>query len=122
MLLNQESWHGVYFEPKLPAVLGVILFFQRQLQENAKSPSGSALFRSTSRENPQARGWPLHTALDTPQARTEDPKSVRAMHSSFARLLGGSWDLVTTYNWAYNPTYNPPKWAYRGYPKGLQVF
>ena len=32
------------------------------------------------------------------------------------RLLGGSWDLVTTYNWACNPTYNPPKWAYRGYP------
>ena len=26
-------------------------------------------------------------------------------------LLGGPWDLVTTYNWAYNPTYNPPKWA-----------
>ena len=32
------------------------------------------------------------------------------------RLLGGSWDLVTTYNWTYNPTYNPPKWPYRGYP------
>ena len=31
-------------------------------------------------------------------------------------LLGGPWGLVTTYNWAYNPTYNPPKWAYRGYP------
>ena len=25
-----------------------------------------------------------------------------------AVVLGGSWDLVTTYNWAYNPTYNPP--------------
>ena len=24
-----------------------------------------------------------------------------------SELLGGSWDLVTTYNWAYNPTYNP---------------
>ena len=23
-------------------------------------------------------------------------------------LLGGSWDLVTTSNWAYNRTYNPP--------------
>ena len=22
-------------------------------------------------------------------------------------LLGGSWDLVTTYNWAYNPTHIP---------------
>ena len=31
-------------------------------------------------------------------------------------LLGGPWDLVTTYNWAYNPDYNHPKWAYRGYP------
>ena len=31
-------------------------------------------------------------------------------------LLGGSWDLVTTYNWAYNPTYDPPKRVYRGYP------
>ena len=31
-------------------------------------------------------------------------------------LLGGSWDLVTTYNWAYNLTYNPPKRAYRAYP------
>ena len=26
-------------------------------------------------------------------------------------LLGGPWDLVTTYTWAYNF----PKWAYRGY-------
>ena len=31
-------------------------------------------------------------------------------------VLGGPWDLVTTYNWAYNPTYSPPKWAYGGYP------
>ena len=31
-------------------------------------------------------------------------------------LLGDSWDLVTTYNWAYNPTYNPHKWPSRGYP------
>ena len=31
-------------------------------------------------------------------------------------LLGGPCDLVITYNWAYNRTYNPPKWAYRGYP------
>ena len=22
-------------------------------------------------------------------------------------LLGGAWDLVITYNWAYNPDYNP---------------
>ena len=21
-------------------------------------------------------------------------------------ILGGPWDLVNTYNWAYNPTYN----------------
>ena len=32
-------------------------------------------------------------------------------------VLGGPWDLVTTYNWAYNPTYSPPKWAYRGLPQ-----
>ena len=30
-------------------------------------------------------------------------------------ILGGPWDLVTIYNWAHNPTYNPPTWAYRGY-------
>ena len=29
--------------------------------------------------------------------------------------LGGPWDLVTTYNWAYNPTYNPPKWSCLNY-------
>ena len=23
-----------------------------------------------------------------------------------ARLLGSPWDLVTTYSWGYNPTYN----------------
>ena len=31
-------------------------------------------------------------------------------------LLGGSWDLLTTYNWAYKPTHNPPKWLERGNP------
>ena len=31
-------------------------------------------------------------------------------------LLGGPLDPVTTCNWAYNPTYNPPKWVYTGYP------
>ena len=31
-------------------------------------------------------------------------------------LLGGSWDLVTPYNWAYNLTYKPPKWLYGSYP------
>ena len=35
----------------------------------------------------------------------------------FGGLLGGPRDLVTTYNWAHNPTCNPPKWAYRTYPK-----
>ena len=37
-------------------------------------------------------------------------------------ILGGLWDLVTTYTWAYNPGYNPPTWAHRGcpnYTKGL---
>ena len=31
-------------------------------------------------------------------------------------VLGGSWDLSPTYNWADNPTDKPPKWAYGGYP------
>ena len=33
-----------------------------------------------------------------------------------AWILACPWDLVTTYNWAYNLTYDPPKWVYRGYP------
>ena len=32
-------------------------------------------------------------------------------------VLGGSWDLVTTCNWANKPTYNIPNWPYGGYPK-----
>ena len=32
-------------------------------------------------------------------------------------LLGGPWDLVTTYDWAYNRTCNRSKWAYRGHLK-----
>ena len=31
-------------------------------------------------------------------------------------LLGGPWDLVTTYSWVYSPTDNPPRWTYRGHP------
>ena len=31
-------------------------------------------------------------------------------------VLGGPWDLGTIKNWAYNPTHNALKWAYRGYP------
>ena len=30
-------------------------------------------------------------------------------------VLGSPWDLVATYNWAYNP-HIPSKWAYGGYP------
>ena len=35
--------------------------------------------------------------------------SITTSHSFVVpcRLLGGPWDLVTTYNWAYNPTYIP---------------
>ena len=43
-----------------------------------------------------------------------DPKKPQPCDDN--SLLGGPWDLVIAYNWAYNPTYNPPKWAYRGYP------
>ena len=32
-------------------------------------------------------------------------------------LLEGSWDLVTTYNWAYNPSYTPPSMALKGLPQ-----
>ena len=42
----------------------------------------------------------------------------RATHEfrrSLSTLLGGPRDLVTTYNWAYNLTYNPPTWAYRSF-------
>ena len=38
----------------------------------------------------------------------------------YSTLLGGPWEIVTTYNWAYNPTHNPPKWAYGGgYPNNF---
>ena len=33
-------------------------------------------------------------------------------YSSF-RVFGGEWDLATTSNWAYNPTYNPRNWSCR---------
>ena len=32
-------------------------------------------------------------------------------------LLGGPWDLGTTYSWAHNLTSHSPKWASRGYPQ-----
>ena len=41
---------------------------------------------------------------------------IKGLWENLAALLEGSWDLVTTYNWGYNPTYIPPKWPYRGYP------
>ena len=51
--------------------------------------------------------------------RTSGLRAPQTDHSSkLAKsvLLGGPWDLVTTYNWAYSPTSTPPKWAYGGYP------
>ena len=35
-------------------------------------------------------------------------RDLRLKHPSYMSysLLGGSWDLVTTYNWDYNPAYN----------------
>ena len=62
--------------------------------------------------------------MDAPATEHEGPLSMDAQVTLFFHagemvspsflnpLLGGPWDLVTTYNWAYNP----PKWAYRGYP------
>ena len=35
-----------------------------------------------------------------PKPHQQEPPGVRQT------LLGGSWDLVTIYNWGYNPTYN----------------
>ena len=32
-------------------------------------------------------------------------------------LLVGSWDLATTYDWAYSPTYSPLNLGYVGYPR-----
>ena len=31
-------------------------------------------------------------------------------------ILGGSWDLVTTFSWPCNPTHSLPKWPYIDYP------
>ena len=30
--------------------------------------------------------------------------------------MRGSWDLVTTYGWAHNPTYSLPNWPHVGCP------
>ena len=40
----------------------------------------------------------------------------------FQFALGGPWDLVTVYKWAYSPTYNPPKRPYKVYPKYKQGY
>ena len=39
---------------------------------------------------------------------SRDPKSLRS-HCLAGTILGGPWDIGTTYNWAYTPTYDPPK-------------
>ena len=50
-----------------------------------------------------------------PMCRRQPSFAAQMQSAVHRRLLGGPWDLVTTYNWAYNSTYNPPKWPYRGY-------
>ena len=60
-----------------------------------------------------------HIASSSPQPQTLNlkPSMGELADTAFAStilvqavfLLGGPWDLVTTYNWAYNPTYNPFK-------------
>ena len=70
---------------------------------------------------PQGHGFNSETS---PGLHKEDSETSKALHPTPVNLhelkpstiLGGSWDLVTTFNCAYNLTYNPPKWAYRGYP------
>ena len=43
--------------------------------------------------------WPRDYARAPPAKGENEPKSL---------VLGGPWDLVTTYDWDYNPPYN---WA-----------
>ena len=43
------------------------------------------------------------------------------MKGRFRVQPGGSWDLVTTYTWAYNPTYTLPNWPCLIYPHWKSV-
>ena len=43
----------------------------------------------------------------SPRQAPAVPRAWQAHTGTVLPLLGGSWDIVTTYNWAYNPTYNP---------------
>ena len=46
--------------------------------------------------------------INPDKARVQSMKLLQAAAHEpvILRLLGGPWDLVTTYNWCYNPTYN----------------
>ena len=39
-----------------------------------------------------------------PGSQGKEGRDLKALW--YKDLLGGPWDLVTTYNWAYNPTCN----------------
>ena len=54
--------------------------------------------------NPGARSLKRFGFRGDPRA---EATIVEGRFKVWGRLLGGSWDLVTTYNWAYDPTYNP---------------
>ena len=47
----------------------------------------------------------------------EPPAESLLLRKALTKLLGGSWDLVAAYNWAYSSNYNPPNWPYTGFHK-----
>ena len=52
---------------------------------------------------------------------TRDMSMLKQLSALFSTILpygreSAALQLLTTYKWAYNPTSNPPKWPYRGYP------
>ena len=50
------------------------------------------------------------------RAYRSQPLNLRGKFRGWQKVLGGSWDLVITCNWAYHPTYRLPKWPYIGNP------
>ena len=51
--------------------------------------------------------------------RTHTKERVLGLVGRGANILGGSrdsWDVLTTYSWAYNPPSNLPNWPHMGYP------
>ena len=56
------------------------------------------------------------TAAESPKAGLRSSGvSLSSYKPLEVQLLGGSGDLVTTYNWLYNPNCSLPKWPYMAY-------